>query len=122
MSEMMNEVVNEVAENVEADVEKENKNMRDKLCNTFTCDMETAEYLRQMANAYGIPKAVYVRRIIKEDMERKKDVLEKIEHIKNLQEEIRQMEEERKKLEQIVTAMMAKMEEVKKLQEEIGVA
>ena len=58
--------------------------------NGFVCDVETAEYIRQMANAYGISKAAYLRRVLEEDQERKKDILPKLNKIKDLQAEIRQ--------------------------------
>lgn len=90
--------------------------------NSFVCDVETAEYIRQMANAYGISKAAYLRRVLEEDQERKKDILPKLNKIKDLQAEIRQMEEERKKLEALVTEMAAKMKELKELQEEVEAA
>jgi len=90
--------------------------------NGFVCDVETAEYIRQMANAYGISKAAYLRRVLEEDQERKKDILPKLNKIKDLQAEIRQMEEERKKLEALVTEIAAKMKELKELQEEVEAA
>lgn len=90
--------------------------------NSFVCDVETAEYIRQMANAYGISKAAYLRRVLEEDQERKKDILPKLNKIKDLQAEIRQMEEERKKLEALVTEIAAKMKELKELQEEVEAA
>ena len=86
--------------------------------NGFVCDVETAEDMSQMEYAYGISKAAYLRRVLEEDQERKKDILPKLNKIKDLQAEIRQMEEERKKLEVLVTEIAAKMKELKELQEE----
>ena len=86
---------------------------------SFNTSEAVVDYVCQMAHAFGLSKAGYVRKIVLEDMERKKDVIPKINQIKNLQAEIREMEVERKKMEALITEMMEKTKELKRLQEEV---
>ena len=85
----------------------------------FTTSEEVRDYLEQMAHAFGLSRAGYLRKIVMDDVERNEKAMPKIDQIVDLQAEIRVMVEERKKMEALITQMMEKTKELKRLQEEV---